>query len=127
MNFELGQKVVALCDYGPVKKGMIGTILCVTDNTLGVEFDKVSDGHYVSINENFKHLRACKPNSGWWMCFDQVTHYRKPLKNKVASNSYTSELRERVKRYFPKQSSRAVECFIKSVQRLNVSKAKHCV
>lgn len=124
MNFELGQKVVAVSDYGPVKKGMIGIILCVTDYNLGVEFDKVSDGHDVSFNGGFKRLRACKPNKGWWVCFDWVSHYREPIKNKDASNSYTSELRERVKRYFPKQSSRSVECFIKSVQRLNVSKAK---
>lgn len=56
----------------------------------------------------------------------------KPLESKVAAsststnNSYTAALRERVNRYFPNYSSRSVECFIKSVQRLNVSKAKHC-
>jgi hypothetical protein len=56
----------------------------------------------------------------------------KPLKVKVAArsastnSSYASALRKRVGEYFPMASVSIVNSFIKSVQRLNASKAKHC-
>jgi hypothetical protein len=63
-------------------------------------------------------------------CF--TNKHRRPLKSAVAARSastnisYTSALRKRVKDYFPVYSVSVVNAFIKSVQRLNASKAKHC-
>lgn len=56
---------------------------------------------------------------------------RRPLKTKVVDKtstniSYTAALRKRVGEYFPGQSSQSINNFIKSVQRLNASRAKHC-
>jgi len=58
---------------------------------------------------------------------------RKPLKSAVAArsastnSSYTSALRDKVRKYFHGADSVSINNFIKSVQRLNASKAKHCV
>ena len=56
----------------------------------------------------------------------------RPLKIKVAKKpvsnpSYTAALREKCRKYFHGADSVAVNNFIKSVQRLNASRLKHCV
>lgn len=58
---------------------------------------------------------------------------RKPLKSAVVArsastnSSYTAALRDKCRKYFKGADSVAINNFIKSVQRLNASKAKHCV
>ena len=103
------------------KRVVVGVVECC-----GGGFIKGTVGEITEIasDDSFK-VRVHKDQ--WWYCRKCVSPLKTAVATKTSLNSsYTSALREKVEHYFPGFMPNHVTRFIKSVQRLNASKAKHC-
>lgn len=96
-----------------------------------VESGKIRKGDFLRIFDIWHEASTAVGadiGSEPWHVYGDVC---RPLKTKEVSKpssntSYTAALREKCKHYFDGASNAKINNFIKSVQRLNASRAKHC-
>ena len=70
-EFKVGDRVQNISDRD-VPKGGCGTVVCVCGDNIGIEWDKVDEGHNFMTQPD---VHITKPDHGWYV----LSHKLKPL------------------------------------------------